>query len=816
MTSYIHVFLGLILLSYPHSARAQGYTIEGNRIVVEGEEQWKQWSYPKGILSFRDDGSLHPIYLRKNINACLNAQDFSYGPDKEIRGGISDARSNPKDAAHVIDGDLSTYWEPDTEDPPRDWWMEIDLGRVVYAERIVLCFAEGADPFLGFQVLTWSGEIQIEHRNKENWVKVGVVLNTDLDDHTFELRITDKWDNMWVQYIRLFVLSTRGDEAKEVSKEEYASLDPDLQGAVMYYRITPTGEQEWLDKEGYEKLAPEQKGPIRYYRREVPRLAEVEVRALGDNVCLGVVERGGAIDHYSMIDGIYMTGAPPSTASLATEAQMQMDLGTSFWLDTVKMIFGQSFQLPEVRVLGSGGAKAADGSLIWRNVALDSEAKHKMRFVRFDFVKETLRLESGGVQGAGWKRVMEIQLYGEGYVPEVEMVSPVIEVGEQRNLTSLRWNAEIASGTNVEIRTRTGNTLSEEIHYFDKGGREVTGHEYHKLPFFKQGEKVIRMVPGGNWSMWSYPYAYPEDRISSPTPRTYLQIQARLLSDDPDVYATLRSVEVLFSSPLAQQIVGEVHPIRAEREGKSEDFSFYLQPSFISSNMGFDEILVYSPSHVGIHLQSLHIGTAEEYVEGREDIFAPEELDLRPTGSDSVWIQLPYPILPEGKGLIRIDFSSVIYLNGTVFEATVVHSSSPGSPQRVDEGDATELVRSEQMTVFVPVEARVIGDIEISPNPFTPNEDGINDEVQMEFSVFKVYVSVPVWIEVWDLNGRRIRRIGRQREVSSGKYSIPWDGRDEEGRMVNPGVYMVRIEVKDMSEEDVEDVVVMRTVGVVY
>ena len=112
------------------------------------------------------------------------------------------------------------------------------------------------------------------------------------------------------------------------------------------------------------------------------------------------------------------------------------------------------------------------------------------------------------------------------------------------------------------------------------------------------------------------------------------------------------------------------------------------------------------------------------------------------------------------------------------------------------------------MTVFVPVEERVIGDVEISPDPFTPNGDGINDEVCIGFSVFKVYVSVPVWVEIWDLSGRRIRRIERQRETSSGRYSIEWEGRDEEGRRVQPGVYVVRI--------GVEDEVVMRTVRVVY
>ena len=840
MISRVYILLGWVFLLSARPALAQGYSVEGDRIVVEGEDQWKEWSYPKSTLAFEEDGSFHPIYIQKNINACLNAHTFRHG--EGIWGG-GDAESNPEDAPNLLDGDVTTYWEPDRDDPLKDWWVEIDLGRVLCAKKVVLRFAEDADPFLGFKVLTWGGEWtggvwdwdteSWVPTQKENWREIGRTINTGLDERTFEfdipLSLSEqytwsqsyfdgqlRWLGRDVQYIRLFVMSTRGDSAEEVSKEMYDTLDPDLRGAVMYYRITPSGEEEWLDREGYEKLSAEERGPIRYYRREVPRLAEVEVWAYGDNVCLGAVDRGGSVDYHSMIDGAYRTGAAPSMVADVVVAQTQVDLGASFWLDSVNMIWVMFSRkswfsnIQEIRISGSEGAKAADGSLIWEDVILNSTAKHRMRFVRFEFLKDISHTSRS------WPEIMELQLYGEGYLPEVEMVSPVIEAGKQRNLTSLRWNAEIASGTNVEIRTRTGNTLSEEIHYFDKGGREVTGHEYHKLPFFRQGERVTERVPGDDWSMWTYPYAYPEDRISSPNPRTYLQIQARLLSDDPEAYADLRSLQIQFFSPLAQQVMGEVHPTRAEREGKLQDFSFYLYSSFNPSNTGFDEILFYSPSRVEIHFASLHVGTEEEYAEGREDIFTSEELDIRSTKSDSVWIHLPYPIRPGGEALIRMDFSSIIHLNGTVFEANVMHSSAPDTPQRVDEGDATGRVSSEEMTVFVPVESRVIGDVEISPDPFTPNGDGINDEVHIGFSVFKVYASVPVWVDIWDLDGRRVRRIEHQREVSSGRYNIEWDGRDEMGKRVSPGAYVARIEVEDASVEAVEDVVVLRTVNVVY
>ena len=185
---------------------------------------------------------------------------------------------------------------------------------------------------------------------------------------------------------------------------------------------------------------------------------------------------------------------------------------------------------------------------------------------------------------------------------------------------------------------------------------------------------MTELVPGNDWSEWSEPYSHPGARITSPTPREYLQIRAGLLSEDPEAYATLRSLQIQFFTPLVQQIVGEIHPTEAQRAGKPEDFSLYLRPSFVSSNMGFDEILFYSPSHVDIRLQSLHVGTAEQYADGSEEVFWPEDLGIHSAASDSVLIHLPYAIVPGEKDLIRIRFSSTIYLNGSAFEASVSHS----------------------------------------------------------------------------------------------------------------------------------------------
>ena len=57
-------------------------------------------------------------------------------------------------------GDLTSYWQPDPDQPLRDWWFELDLGRIVTATRILLTFVDEdlGDPFLQYTLLTSDGE----------------------------------------------------------------------------------------------------------------------------------------------------------------------------------------------------------------------------------------------------------------------------------------------------------------------------------------------------------------------------------------------------------------------------------------------------------------------------------------------------------------------------------------------------------------------------------------------------------------------------------------------------------------------------------
>ena len=77
---------------------------------------------------------------------------------------------------------------------------------------------------------------------------------------------------------------------------------------------------------------------------------------------------------------------------------------------------------------------------------------------------------------------------------------------------------------------------------------------------------------------------------------------------------------------------------------------------------------------------------------------------------------------------------------------------------------------------------QVADQLEVSPNPFTPNNDGFNDAVRFRTSEFGL--SQPV-LKVFSFEGYLIRTVD---ETRSGE--LRWDGLDDSDQEQPPGVYM--------------------------
>ena len=86
----------------------------------------------------------------------------------------------------------------------------------------------------------------------------------------------------------------------------------------------------------------------------------------------------------------------------------------------------------------------------------------------------------------------------------------------------------------------------------------------------------------------------------------------------------------------------------------------------------------------------------------------------------------------------------------------------------------------------------VLSDVAIAPPAFTPQGDGINDEAAITYTLFSVLDAVEVEVELLTLDGRRVRTLSGGVQ-GAGRHALRWDGRDDAGQMVAPGVYLARI-----------------------
>lgn len=124
-------------------------------------------------------------------------------------------------------------------------------------------------------------------------------------------------------------------------------------------------------------------------------------------------------------------------------------------------------------------------------------------------------------------------------------------------------------------------------------------------------------------------------------------------------------------------------------------------------------------------------------------------------------------------------------------------------------------MRSETNVVVALDDNRVLSDLRVEPPLFTPNGDGVNDEATFLFDVNRVTGPKEVTLSIYDLVGRRVRRLTEARPDPRGLYRVAWAGDGDDGRRVPPGTYVVRLEL-GVDSDRAEGTLRTRTVAVVY
>ena len=671
-----------------------------------------------------------------------------------------------------------------------------------------------------------------------------------------------------IRYVGIGITDSDRRKGRRVSQAEYESLSQEHQGDVEYFRRRPSGKLTLLKtKEDWLRLAgTDGQGPAVHYRHERPRLAEVEVWSVGDNIGTGVLERGGRVtsdenngSESAVVDGDYfgevlywpaVGGYNPNlllpSEPVDFERQLIVDLGGAYFLDNIRVLqmapVAHTKPFSEYRVQLSDGSTNAGGRLHWQTVGsmadIVADGPGSERYNDFKFPSMAAKYFSFtyrmfvGRGGSGTISrsfgLSEIQFFGEGYMPESQISSvfegdsPFIELSRNpQNLATIEWEADEPPGTNLILQTKTGNTVEKITHYYKKNGEEYPGTEEEAAEAYATdkeffgansvGPVVPETIPGDDWSGWSQPYFESGEKITSPSPRKYVAIRGTFLTDDPMAAVTLHSLGLNFVTPVAETIAGEVLPSHLENIGQKQQLSYLINVTFDSESRGFDEILIEAPEGVDMKLQQVTVDVTGQ----QQQTYTAESEGFEVVAeSDSLWVRFPEAIKTNsGSVLVELRFEVTIFRFNTFLIGSIGNSAFQDSWQRVDDGDANGLSDSETTVVLALESGDVLGDVQIDQT-FTPNGDGINDELTIGFSLMRVGRSAPVAVEVFSLSGRLTIEL-HDDLATTGRHRLAWNGLDRHGVLVSPGLYLLRINV-DVDSGSSRNTSLTRLVNVAY
>ncbi len=399
--------------------------------------------------------------------------------------------------------------------------------------------------------------------------------------------------------------------------------------------------------------------------------------------------------------------------------------------------------------------------------------------------------------------IAEVEVYGQGYVRKAVYVTDLLDFGQPINWGKIRWSGATPPGTHIEIRSRTGDDANPEVYWQTNavtGEPDVIDFEAHNsLPV---SDREPPFYDRDNWSFWSPPYDFAaglrdstraaaawDDGVAlqSPSPSRYLQLHIVLFSTETEAPHLDQLQVQLARSLAAAELVGEIWPIEVDGF-RPQRFTYVVRPDFAAGDTGFDRLEILTHTRVD-SVFGVKVGGDEVDLQQ----FPPQILPDRLVVALDRKLQSPET---DRFVQVEVDFAVQVLRFGVQFSGWV-YASDDGDrvKQQVKAGNATFRHGGDGLAVRTKVGGALLVNAQVRPNPFTPNGDGVNDEAVLSFGVREVAVRRPLFVEIYDVSGRRLRSLAGA-EVRTGAVEQRWDGRDEQGALVPPGVYIYRIKLE--------------------
>ena len=430
-------------------------------------------------------------------------------------------------------------------------------------------------------------------------------------------------------------------------------------------------------------------------------------------------------------------------------------------------------------------------------------------------------------------------------------------------------------GGDVRIQFRVGNALDTHIYARrlgpglsdtkDENGVPLDLFSWAKIPEGRVPERELQYNELGvdlgddgllGWSFWSAPFKLEDALIDESLPESEWQnagvqlplrggtryIQFRIFFDSAQHSAALLDfIEFDYDAPLVSGgIVAEIFPPFVTLAEETV-FRYFVRPFFkTGETTSFNRIEIAVPSadtridvlrFDGQDWVEIAAGTDANSLrdvhpirlapaEGRTDSlgqFAQSLASDPLTGASKLHIKLPAMGAEHfqlGQN-IEIVFRSKLFRGSEEFTSTVwndqIGNGTEFIPQPTEDGDATPDIATNIRLVVADEINQLIESPSTIPNPFTPNGDGINDEVTFSFNLVRLLEPINVQVNIYDLSGRPIAQIHTGGSNAS-NVQVEWDGRGSHGQLAPPGIYLYRL----VADSDVTSTAYTGALSLVY
>ena len=404
------------------------------------------------------------------------------------------------------------------------------------------------------------------------------------------------------------------------------------------------------------------------------------------------------------------------------------------------------------------GVQVSNDRLLWKEVGVRHGVEEYIRSgIAFDPVMARfLQVVVAEVDPVNSARVAEIQVLGAGTAPEGSFVSAPMDLGSpgrRKNFESVRRVGDRPEGTDLLLRFRSSDDA-------------VT------------------------WSPWSAPIEADEAALQVPEPRVWLQYRVELETRFEDAAPRLDSLVIGFTDRIpVSSTRASVSPNEAVL-GRETRFTYLLVLDFAEDDPGVERVRIATPSRAVVERVEAPAGVGVE-----EAVAWGDRLELR---FASVWRQ---------SDTLRVEFRARLLTESFRMRSRVYGPENVSLETEEDTGETDPGTSRSWLVRASAIEGDLLGGVRAEPDVFSPNGDGVNEGTAIEF--FLARVEDPQWVEVgvFDLRGRMVRMV-RAGPLEGGEYVRPlgggdatalpgyWDGRDESGALVPPGIYLARVRVR--------------------